>query len=147
MYKTCSSCRKRKSLAKFRRTNNICRTCEKYKKRQIQYEAKLKVIKHYGGKCVCCGSKELSFLTLDHIDNDGHIHRKDFNRSLKLYQDLIKNDFKTPFRIQILCANCHQSKSKFGRCIHGMTKKEIEIWLYGEHNVKVVKSKKRVENN
>lgn len=138
MYKTCTYCKKKKLRSKFRNRNNVCKTCEKYKKRQILYEAKLKVIDHYGGKCICCGTSELSFLTLDHINGDGYIHRRNFNRSLKLYQDLINNKFQTQFKIQILCANCHNSKSKFGRCIHSMTPQETAIWLYGEHYVKVV---------
>src|SRR5215467_11339214 len=29
----------------------------------------------YGGKCQCCGEKEPAFLTVDHVNNDGHLER------------------------------------------------------------------------
>ena len=32
---------------------------------------KYKVMRAYGGKCVCCGESTLSFLTIDHPNNDG----------------------------------------------------------------------------
>ena len=43
--------------------------------KKIRWRNKVETLKHYSGGepyCVCCGEKELKFLTLDHINNDGH---------------------------------------------------------------------------
>ena len=35
-----------------------------------------KVLIAYGNKCNCCGEKNIKFLTIDHINNDGAEHKK-----------------------------------------------------------------------
>lgn len=86
---------------------------EKYvdynKKRKIQRrEKKIFVINKYGGKCSCCGEKEIIFLSVDHKDNDGAIHRKSIGGSSYIYDWIIRNNF--PSSIQVLCHNCNQGK-------------------------------------
>lgn len=77
----------------------------------------------YGGyKCVCCGETEPSFLTLDHINNDG----ADFRRMIKgkrtaagypTYLWLAKNGY--PPTVQVLCMNCnHGKRMNNGVCPH-----------------------------
>src|SRR5688572_22754686 len=40
----------------------------------------------YGGyKCSCCGETEPSFLTLDHINNDGNQYRRDVGGTFAQY--------------------------------------------------------------
>lgn len=71
------------------------------------------VIKHYGGKCACCGEKELLFLTLDHIDGQGAKHRKQFGGRYggrKVYQWIIAQ--KYPKGFQVLCFNCNCGKAR-----------------------------------
>src|SRR3990167_2513529 len=44
--------------------------------REYQRKRRLAVIFHYGGRCACCGELEPKFLAIDHINNDGAVHRK-----------------------------------------------------------------------
>lgn len=69
----------------------------------------------YGGpKCACCGETEPRFLTIDHIDNDGHIHRKKHRSATNIYGWLKARKYPPGF--QVLCANCN-----FGKALNGGT--------------------------
>lgn len=78
-----------------------------------------KVLEGYGGKepkCKCCGESELMFLAIDHVNNDGHIQRKQMGQK-NLYVWLIKNHF--PIEFQLLCHNCNMGKHiNKGICPH-----------------------------
>lgn len=84
---------------------------KKYRER-LRKEA----VEAYGGKCVCCGESEYKFLELDHVNNDGNIHRQSGLLSVGLYKWLKDNDY--PPSLQILCGNCHRAKTSFGTCPH-----------------------------
>lgn len=78
---------------------------------------KEKIITAYGGKCVCCGESNREFLTIDHINGNGHTHRKELGGSVYFYKWLIDNNFpKDNFRL--LCMNCNFSVGKYGYCPH-----------------------------
>lgn len=80
-----------------------------------------KVFVAYGGyRCACCGESEPDFLTIDHIENNGHLLRKEQGSGNPFYQWLIKNKF--PNGYQVLCMNCQIGKSKFGICPHKRAK-------------------------
>ena len=89
--------------------------------KQRELGKKLKVYSHYGKgiiQCVCCGEKELDFLSLDHIHNDGAEHRKKVSLSNPIAW-AIRNDYPPIF--QLLCMNCNFSKGKKGnngKCQH-----------------------------
>lgn len=34
-------------------------------------ELRMHVLNHYGGKCVCCGTTTMEFLSIDHINDGG----------------------------------------------------------------------------
>ena len=150
---TCTVCGKEKPLREFyKRTakrgeahlyQRQCKRCVG-KKHHVLYVAKLDhhraqnkeygaqrralikdaVFKHYGGyQCACCGETEKTFLTLDHIHDDG----ADFRRKLVgsqargggyvTYRYLYKHGF--PGGFQILCANCqHGKRMNKGICPH-----------------------------
>lgn len=74
---------------------------------------RLEVIKHYGGKCVCCGETEVNFLTLDHANGDGAAHRRTY--SGRLHNWIIRHGFPPEF--QLLCWNCNWAKA-MGGCPH-----------------------------
>ena len=86
------------------------------KQRIDNLEAKKCVVHHYGGKCACCGESNLFFLCVDHINNDGNIHRKSVPGGSKFYHWIIKNNF--PDYLQILCYNCNNGKRFNGTCPH-----------------------------
>jgi|ERR1043166_2999542 5-methylcytosine-specific restriction endonuclease McrA len=76
-------------------------------------------IEAYGGKCVCCNESGIEFLTLDHVNNDGHEHRKKLigTGSMSLYRWARDNGY--PNSLQLLCYNCNIGKYKNGgTCPH-----------------------------
>lgn len=91
------------------RKEYLAKACKKRKERRRI------CIEHYGGKCACCGEITDEFLSIDHINGDGHKHRKQINRA-SVYYWLIKNDFPEGFRI--LCHNCNQAMGIYGYCPH-----------------------------
>ncbi len=78
----------------------------------------------YGGaKCACCGETEIKFLTLDHINNDGGVFRRENfggqgkGGGYQTYYWLYRNGF--PEGYQVLCANCnHGKRMNNGICPH-----------------------------
>ena len=96
--------------------NNKCTSCRMMERRVEAYS-------HYCDgdiQCACCDEKEIDFLTLDHINNDGAQHRKfNPNTGRNLVGYVMKNNY--PKGYQILCMNCNFSKAKprnKGKCIH-----------------------------
>jgi hypothetical protein len=82
-------------------------------------EAKRTVIAFYGSKCVCCGESRESMLSVDHVNNDGYIHRKSSKGGFSFYRWLIKHNFQCDRPLQLLCFNCNQSKRiNGGVCEH-----------------------------
>lgn len=80
-------------------------------------EFRRQVLFHYSGgvpQCSCCGESELVFLAVDHVNNDGNIHRKRIKQNL--CQWLVLNGFPDGF--QILCFNCNMAKHLLGVCPH-----------------------------
>lgn len=75
------------------------------------------VVKHYGGRCVCCGEQRPEFLALDHKDGNGEQHRLAIRRrGGAMVRWIIKNDFPPLF--QVLCHNCNQAMGLYGVCPH-----------------------------
>lgn len=75
------------------------------------------VIYHYSNgenKCKCCGENIFEFLSIDHIEGGGTLHRKSIKS--RLYPWLIKNNLPKGF--QVLCFNCNFGKYKMGICPH-----------------------------
>ena len=73
-----------------------------------------KVIDHYGGRCACCGEKEIKFLAIDHINNDGHKQRKKMTLNINAWA--IRHHY--PKDLQVLCHNCNLAKAFYGICPH-----------------------------
>ena len=79
----------------------------------------------YGKKCKCCGESNRHFLTLDHVNNDGNVHRKELGRSTDvIHRWIIRNKF--PDTIQLLCWNCNWGKKKWGECPHTLFSKKLK---------------------
>lgn len=81
---------------------------------------KIDILSHYGWVCVCCREKQLEFLTIDHINNDGADHRKEIKKSsgFNFYKWLVTNNYPKGF--QVLCFNCNMAKghSENKKCPH-----------------------------
>jgi hypothetical protein len=80
-----------------------------------------KVFDHYGWECACCGEAEPVFLTIDHVNNDGNVHRRSLdgigNGGSPFFDWLVRKDFPEGF--QTLCRNCNWGKhANGGVCPH-----------------------------
>jgi hypothetical protein len=88
-----------------------------HKKQEYRRLLKLEVLKAYGEVCQCCGESIQVFLTIDHINNDGAIHRKQIGYGgSQFYSWLRLQGF--PSGYQVLCRNCNWAKHAVGTCPH-----------------------------
>jgi len=75
-------------------------------------KVKVEVLTHYGGgklACVRCSFNDIRALSIDHINGDGHRHRKITKlMGSSLYYRLRKEGF--PQGYQTLCMNCQYIK-------------------------------------
>jgi len=84
--------------------------------RNKRWALKQEVLTHYGnGKCICikCGFNDIRALTIDHINGEGHIERKQLGKGLDrggvpFYRWLKRNGY--PQGYQTLCMNCQVIK-------------------------------------
>lgn len=121
---------KRPAYTKKYRANNKEKYEESSRRVQVNRRIRLKemVMAVYGGgQCACCGETEISFLTLDHINNDGAEHRKEAKGGGRggagFYSKLKQQGF--PPGLQVLCFNCNMSKSfNGGTCAHQLQNQE-----------------------
>jgi hypothetical protein len=84
--------------------------------RELKRLYKEQVFDHYGRTCACCGEAIPEFLSIDHVNNDGNIQRKQRNGG-NLYHWLVAHNFPEGF--QTLCRNCNWGKHvNGGVCPH-----------------------------
>lgn len=113
--KICPICKETKDYSKFRLNEdgsirgNDCTSCRSKKERA---QLKLSFLNHYVSGCTCCGEKDPRFLTLDHINNDGNVHRK----NLKEHQimRMARNENWPEDKYTCLCFNCNSGRSANG---------------------------------
>ena len=55
---------------------HICSTCEDLEDKERRKRLKMYVLNQYGGKCVCCPTTTMEFLSIDHINGDGYVDRR-----------------------------------------------------------------------
>ena len=103
-------------MRKFRQNSSVMRNETGSNLKHIFSTPTLKeeVVRAYGGRCVCCGEDQISCLQIDHIAGDGKQHRQ---KVRSVYGDLKRRGFPQDAGVQVLCANCHQSKTINGVCI------------------------------
>lgn len=94
-----------------------CQSCLDRIKEKRQQD-KNEVFNYYGKICICCGESHMSFLILDHINNDGAKHRREIRcpSGSPFYAWIIRKNFPKGF--QTLCYNCNASKQILGACEH-----------------------------
>lgn len=92
---------------------------------------KVYVLEKYGNKCNYCGIEKYEVLCVDHIKDDGAIHRKTTKyKRLSLggmWGYLAKTEF-APEKYQILCYNCNMIKQHYKIIPGGNTSKTFEWW-------------------
>lgn len=90
------------------------------RKNNRTYHRRLKaeIIKHYGGKCICCGECRLAFLTMDHIKGGGLEERR--RERASLYTIIKRRELPTN-EYQVMCFNCNLGRQyNKGICPHIM---------------------------
>jgi hypothetical protein len=70
----------------------------------------------YGAACACCGESERTFLTIDHIKNDGGVERKNYGGNEMFRNWLVKQPKLENY--QTLCWNCQWGRRINGICPH-----------------------------
>lgn len=129
---TCTQCKAEKPDEEFRllspsakvrlltRTRDWhCRDCVRANTRQDmkihRQKTILTVLEHYCNgdpRCECCGERNIKFLTMDHINDDGFTHRGRVGGPHAIARDLIKRGF--PPEIVIRCYNCNLGRQRNG---------------------------------
>lgn len=133
--KRCEEClathRKRtNTLHKERRAGKLCLQCgapaapnksrcevHRQKQNATSNQYKVKAFDHYGRVCTCCNLQFIDvFLTLDHVNNDGNLHRKEI-KGARVYRWACHNGY--PTFLQTHCFNCNMGKKvNGGICPH-----------------------------
>ena len=93
----------------------------KYHARKAHTKIKLDVLNAYSNndpKCVCCGEKNILFLSIDHINNNGADERRKLGvKGYNLYWYLKHNGFPQN-GYQVMCFNCNFGKRYYEDCPH-----------------------------
>lgn len=114
----CSSCRKVPVVSE----KSVCQACmdriTTNRKKNYHFDKDAAIV-GYGGECRCCGNHNHRVLQLDHVNNDGKQHRQELKtlKGITIWRWAVQNGF--PLTLQLLCANCHHIKTRYGGCIAG----------------------------
>jgi len=111
----CKFCERKRSQEKYTKNKDYINNKHKLRHK----EKRMILLKYYSNEtmsCACCGENNIEFLTIDHINNDGHLHRQNSSVRSSIYNWLIKNHFPAGF--QVLCFNCNMAKGIYGICPH-----------------------------
>ena len=92
--------------------------------RSYVHRLRVRTMAAYGGCCTCCGEREPSFLSIDHVNNDGAAHRRLLNGRVSqkgvspqlMFVWAKRKGY--PETLQILCHNCNMAKAFYGVCPH-----------------------------
>lgn len=83
-----------------------------------QKKLKLAALNKVGMQCACCGESRFEFLSIDHVKNDGHIHRREISHG-NLYHRVVMHNDDQRYELQTLCFNCNFGKRyNGGICPH-----------------------------
>jgi len=92
------------------------KTLEKNRAKRYRDKLRKEAIRKYGGKCICCGEKNIEFLTIDHKGGNGSKERKKISTIKNIIHYLKKHNY--PPQFQLLCFNCNWA-SRLGKiCPH-----------------------------
>ena len=112
----CKTCRSAMSKA-YRAKQDPIKMKAYYKRVNAERYARLRgeAITAYGGACQYCGTTVPAWLAFDHVNDDGHSHRKVVSPGSQMVTWLRDNDY--PDMIQLLCHNCNTAKKTKGESV------------------------------
>lgn len=77
------------------------------------------VLHAYGNQCTCCGERTKQFLAMDHINNDGAVHKRSLGlKSAQAFYTWLRANNYPKHNFQILCHNCNMAKEFYDICPH-----------------------------
>ena len=85
--------------------------CKKHRGFADYQKHKAILYKELGDKCACCGERDLMFLTVDHVNNDGGKLRKQKSAHARPHL-MLKLHRENPGSLQLLCMNCNHAKMR-----------------------------------
>ncbi len=116
---SCKSCRRKLAINQYAQSEDA-RERKNLHRKNVVASLRRETFEKYGGEqpaCICCGEKTIEFLTLDHVNSDGNLHRKEMGiGGDRIYRWAKKHDY--PLSLQILCRNCNWAKHAYGVCPH-----------------------------
>lgn len=128
--KTCTKCGETKPVSEYywlktRKSYHArCKPC--YRRdvagagRRARQKLRAEALAAYGGSCACCGEGREPFLTIDHVEGSGNVHRRQVGGSNLSGGETSYRWLKNrgwPEGFQVLCANCNMAKER-GVCPH-----------------------------
>ncbi len=81
-------------------------------------DRRLRVLRHYGEKCSCCGERNEAFLQVEHVGGGGKAHHRRVGGGSHFYAWLVRNDFKIEEKLTVLCASCNGARHSGAVCPH-----------------------------
>lgn len=108
----CNATKQREWRSNHREQNNRTSKSSRLKIRK-------EILIYYGGnppRCACCNEDHYNFLSIDHKNNDGAVHRRKIGTGLRVYYWLKNNNYPEGF--QVLCFNCNSASFYYGICPH-----------------------------
>ena len=125
-YKVCAKCLRNLPIHKFRKNKHLqngytsyCVECKCLSRNFNRLSKKMELIIAYGGKCACCGETQIEFLTVEHLNRDGKLHRKAVSKGKVggVYKDLKARGYPKD-KYTVLCWNCNLAKRYGKPCPH-----------------------------
>ena len=102
------------------------------RKRILRLKLRFETMLAYGNECVHCRTNKILFLTLDHINNNGHFDRRSIGAGVEFYAFLKRLGYPGKgTQLQILCHNCNALKEmQLRKMGQRMAKNSVpEIWI------------------
>lgn len=131
----CRACEKEriKLLHREQRKSPTFREKEQKQKCISRLKLKIETMLYYGNECIKCGEKNILFLTLDHINNNGKYDK----RGVDLFGQLRKLGFPGKnTQLQILCHNCNAIKELIKVRKENQERKEMpEIYIKQSYSI------------
>jgi hypothetical protein len=124
--KRCPQCGLTKPIGHFylQRAESVhawCKVCNTEHRKARFRQDRLAALMHYSNgdiRCICCGERNIEFLGLDHIKDDGAEHRRQIGQVRHTIYSWLRKTGYTYADLVVACHNCNMARSMYGKCPH-----------------------------